>query len=39
MDTNNRRLMWHGMFLFLRVVTGFAEGSVSPTCAWDSPRT
>jgi hypothetical protein len=38
METSNRRLMWHGMFLFLLgLFTGFAEHS-SRMSAWGSRR-
>ena len=34
MKTQKRRLMWHGMLLFLLGLITEYSSNVSPTCAW-----
>jgi hypothetical protein len=39
MEYTNRRLIWHGMFLFLIGLLTASRSSISQTHGWDLPRT
>jgi len=39
MEGTNRRLMFHGMCLFLLGLLTGLPSSISPMCAWDLPHT